>query len=350
MIRILITCLFIFSFFLNGQALQAQRKKKEKIVPSFVYHRFGDKRYPSTNISKIKFEAHLKYLQKEGYTGVTLSEALDYLKNRGPQKKLVCLTVDDGFQSFYDHAFPLLQQYGFTATVFINTSSIDGADYMDWEVLREIQAAGFELGNHSHSHDYFLNDSSEMRLEHFASDLLQAQSLMDSLLGKRPAVYAYPYGEYDDSLKSVVAQSGIQAAAAQSSGIMHSGSDFYALPRFPMSDQYGHIGAFVEKLGMRPIKVYEVETIAKGYNGSPDNPRLVIKFPLEDLRIQGVQCFARGQRCTKSVRIDKDNNVQLTIKSKTPLTSRRSLYTITIPDHEGNWHWFSYTWVMTDRK
>ena len=348
--RTALWCLLLAFFTLQSVPLLAQRKGQAKVVPSFVYHRFGDDRYPSTNISKANFEAHLRFLKKQGFQVVTLSEALSYLTQRSTIEKMVCLTVDDGFNSFYENAFPLLQQYGFKATVFINTASVGSPDYMDWEALRELQEAGIEIGNHSHQHDYFLNDSTESRLEHFASDLLEAQSLIEQNLGRRPEVYAFPYGEFDDSLKNVVKQAGIKAAAVQSSGVMHKQSDFYQLPRFPMSDRYGKMGSFIEKLTMRPIKVTEVETIAKGYNGSPDNPRLIFHFPLENLRIESIQCFAQGQRCTKSVRIDKDGNVQLTIKSKVPLTSRRTLYTITAPDQEGNWHWFSHTWVITSLK
>lgn len=349
--RIKVSLFLLFALFaLQSTRLTAQRKRQDKVVPAFVYHRFGDDRYPSTNISKANFEAHLIYLKKQGYQAVTLSEAFTYLTERSTIEKMVCLTVDDGFNSFYENAFPLLKQYGFKATVFVNTASVSSPDYMGWDKLREIQNAGIEIGNHSNQHEYFLNDSSESRLEFFASDLLEAQNLIEQHLGKRPEVYAYPYGEFDEQLKEVVAQAGIKAAAAQSSGVMHKASDFYELPRFPMSDRYGKMGSFIEKLSMKPIKVSKVETLAKGYNGSPDNPRVIFHFPVEKLRIESIQCFAQGQRCTKSVRVDKEGNVQLTVKSKVSLTSRRTLYTITAPDKEGNWHWYSYTWVITDLK
>jgi len=341
---------FMMVYLLHGVDVAAQTINPDKVVPSFVYHRFGDDRYPSTNISTFNFEAHLKFLSKQGFRSLTVSEATAYLKSPGPVEKVVCLTVDDGFQSFMDNGFPLLQKYGLTATLFINTASVGLNDYLDWDALDSLQKAGIEIGNHSHSHDYFVNDQSRVRQFNFAADINKSQQLMDSLLHRPAKVFAYPYGEFDDDLKRAVTDAGFTAAVAQSSGIMHPEADFFQLPRFPMSDRYGKIASFINKLTMSPIKVFKVETIDYGYNGSPDNPRLIIHFPQEDLNMRGVQSFAQGEPCTKSIRIDKDGNAQLTIKSKKALTSRRTLYTITVPDNDGNWHWFSYTWVRKDVK
>lgn len=344
----LLLLIFLLGFTQSAEALLTSNlAQNDKSVPAFVYHRFGDDRYPSTNISIENFEAHLQYLQREGYKTLTFKESIDYLKSGKKPEKVVCLTIDDGYKSFVENGLPLLIKYGFKATLFVNTETIGSSDYMDWDDLKQAADAGIEIGNHSHSHDYFLNDSTASGLESYAADLMKSQSLIEQNLGFRPQTFAYPYGEFDDSLKRVTKEAGFIAAAAQSSGVMHSEMDVFQCPRFPMSDRYAKIGSFIEKVTMLPLKVTAVETVSKGYYGSPTSPRVIFRFDQTGLNIQAIQCFAQGERCSKSVRINRDGNVQLTVKSQVELTSRRTLFTITIPDDQGRWHWYSYTWVNT---
>ena len=322
----------------------------DKHVPAFVYHRFGDNRYPSTNISNKNFEAQLKYLSTNGYISLTFSEAHEYLQNRSKPIKAVCLTVDDGFKSFLENGLPLLQKYGMKATVFVNTETVGSSDFMTWDELRQLVAAGIEIGNHSHSHDYYLNDTTATRMADFKADLIKAQQLLTESLDIEPVSFAYPYGEFDMDMEQVVREMGFKAAAIQSSGVMHSAMNPLQSPRFPMSDRYGKMGSFIEKVTMLPLKVNEVETIATGYNGSEDNPRVIFRFSEKGLSLPSLQCFTQGKPCTKSIRIDKEGNVQLTVKSKEKLTARRTLYTITVSDEKGKWHWYSHTWVIPSIK
>ncbi|MCE7995360.1 MAG: polysaccharide deacetylase family protein [Roseivirga sp.] len=330
----------------NNGSVPIQKSSVQKIVPTFVYHRFGDDRYPSTNISNGAFESHLKHLKENGYKSLSFSESIDYLQSRQKAQKVVCLTVDDGYKSFIENGLPLLRAYGFTATVFVNTASVGNPDYLDWEQLKTLKEAGIEIGNHSDSHAYFLSDSLDTERQRFGADLIKSQALIEEHLGVAPTAFAFPYGEFDEQMKTIVKGMGLKGAAAQSSGVNSSEGDFYQVPRFPMSDRYGQIGSFIEKLGMLPISVDKVEAISTGYSGTKDNPRIIFKFKESNLRVEQLQCFVQGKRCSKSLRILRGGQVQLSVKSKQVLTNRRSLYTITVPDKEGKWHWYSYTWVI----
>jgi peptidoglycan/xylan/chitin deacetylase (PgdA/CDA1 family) len=92
-------------------------------------------------------------------------------------KKFVILTIDDAFRSFYSMVFPLLKKYGFKATLFVNTATIGSNDYSGWDELREMLEYGIELGNHTHSHAYFLNDPAETRQETFSNEVNLAQQI-----------------------------------------------------------------------------------------------------------------------------------------------------------------------------
>lgn len=345
----LLICIMLMAFGSgreNNDSSLALKSAALKIVPTFVYHRFGDDRYPSTNISNDAFEAHLKHLKENGYSSLTFSESIDYLQSRKKSRKVVCLTIDDGYKSFIENGLPLLKSYGFTATVFINTATVGSPDYLDWEQLKTLQEAGIEIGNHSDSHAYFLSDTLDTDRQEFGADLIKSQALMESKLGTVPTAFAFPYGEFDEQMKIVAKSMGFKGAAGQSSGVHNASGDFYQVPRFPMSARYAQLGSFIEKLGMLPLVVDEVKVISTGYSGTKDNPRIIFKFKESDLRVEQLQCFVQGKRCSKSLRVLKDQVVQLSVKSKQDLTSRRSLYTITVPDRDGKWHWYSYTWII----
>ncbi|HEY8935186.1 MAG TPA: polysaccharide deacetylase family protein, partial [Cyclobacteriaceae bacterium] len=109
----------------------------DKEVVCFIYHRFGDSRYPTTNTPVKDFEAHLTWLRDNGYTVVSFTDALTYLQSAESARKTAVITIDDGFKSFYKNGFPLLKKFNVPATMFINTKTVGGSDYMNWDELRD---------------------------------------------------------------------------------------------------------------------------------------------------------------------------------------------------------------------
>jgi len=142
-------------------------------INCFVYHRFGDDRYPSTNISVELFRKHLEYLKSNQFNLITFGEAAELLKKGATiPEKTVCLTVDDGYTSFYKNALPLLKEFNFPATLFINTKQFGTGDFLTIQQLKEIATAGIEIGNHSHSHAQFVNFTESERRDTFLHDLI----------------------------------------------------------------------------------------------------------------------------------------------------------------------------------
>src|SRR5690606_16678951 len=121
----------------------------------FMYHRFGEERYPSTNVTMAQFEQHLDFLEREGFEIWALPRIVSYLRDgRTLPDKVVAITIDDAYESVYTHAFPRLKQRDFPFTVFVSTDALDEGlgGFMSWEQLRELQAAGVTLANHSATH------------------------------------------------------------------------------------------------------------------------------------------------------------------------------------------------------
>lgn len=326
--------------FLIPVLIQAQTSS----IPAFVYHRFGDDRFPSTNIKLDQFKAHLEYLKENDYEVITLSEAISLLDRKKRFEKTALLTIDDGYQSFYDNALPLLKAYGFRATLFVNTETVGSGDFMSWEEIKAAQAAGVEIGNHSHAHPHLINQS----FSAFKSDLDQSEALFTEALGEAPKIFAYPYGEWNESIAEELENRGYIAALAQNSGVIYKGSPRFHLPRFPMSEAYADMDGFRSKIRMSPLAVTETQETTTGYKGSQEKPSIDVLFKEANLQLTQLQCFIQGADCRKSIRVMKADEVKLNIRPDKALNRRRTLFTVTVPDKNGNWHWFSYLYIRKE--
>ena len=342
---------FEIIFFISSSAMLSPEVKArafvntDKEVVCFVYHRVGDSRYPSTNISLEDFEAHLAYLVKNNFQVLSLSDALDYMKSDEPARKTVVITVDDGYKSFYTNGLPLLRKYGLPATLFINTETVGGGDYMNWSELMTAAQSGMEIGNHTHAHKYFLNETENLRYTSFKQEIALSQSLISEHLKVLPKVFSYPYGELDGEMENIVRQAGFVGAMAQNSGVIYSGTNLYRCPRFPMSAAYAALDKFAEKTSMKALKVI---------HSSPDNligkqdlrPVLTLTIDATDLRLSAIQCFVQGSECEYRILGKTDKTVTIALQSTKSIAGRRrTLYTVTVPDKAGKWHWYSHLWI-----
>jgi len=314
-----------------------------KEVVCFVYHRFGDDRYPSTNISLSTFEQHLQFLKENNYQVLSFADAIDYLKDKSPKVKTAVITIDDGYSSFYNNGLPLLKKYGFPATLFINTETVGAGSYMSWEEIKIAQKTGIEIGNHTHSHPYFLNLSKAERYQVFREEVNRAQNLIEKNTNYKTVSFAYPYGEMDNKMIEIIKDMGFKAAAAQNSGVMYSGTDLYRCPRFPMAEAFADIEKFESKAQMHALHL--IDEIPFSFLSEQRSPELTLTFKKDSLETEQLQCFVQGSSCKMDIKTKADT-VVVHIQSKTAINNRRrTLYTITAPDQNGQWHWFSHLWI-----
>ena len=337
-----------FTFILLAILLLAQKPSAEFDVPIFAYHRFGDDRYPSTNISVETFEKQLQFLKENNYHVLTFGDAVAKWKNGDIFPDLtVILTVDDGYLSFYTKAFPLLKKYEFPATVFVQTGTVGGGDFMSWKQIKEIQKTGIEIGNHSHSHAYFLNLPVKERKREFLADFEKASAAFIKHLGNSPKIYAYPYGEWTKDMEEVLQKKGVVAAAAQKSGVFCEDSHEFAVPRFPMGGPFGTLEGFKNKIRMKALRV--IETVPGSPFPDEDSPKLTLKIPSGEINFDQIQFFVDGEKA-ENINVRSDGEFSLVeVISPKKLTGRRTLYTITAPSVDGkSWHWYSHLWVRPE--
>jgi peptidoglycan/xylan/chitin deacetylase (PgdA/CDA1 family) len=160
-----------------------------------MYHRFGEDAYSATNIEIEQFESHLAELRSGRYHVMPLEEIVAALKNGTPlPDRAVAITIDDAFTSVYREAWPRLKAEGLPFTLFIATDPLDrgSPDYMTWDQVRELAADGVTIGSQTASHPHMPDLSPAAMRE----ELRRSNERFEVALGKKPALFAYPYGAF----------------------------------------------------------------------------------------------------------------------------------------------------------
>ena len=112
---------------------------------------------------------------------------------------------------------------------------------MNWNQIKEIHQSEFaEIGNHSHSHEYLVNESPEVIRE----DIVKSINIFKNKLGTNSKFFSYPFGEYSLEFKEIIKDLEFEFAFGQHSGVIDETKDFWELPRFPINEKYGELKRF----------------------------------------------------------------------------------------------------------
>jgi peptidoglycan/xylan/chitin deacetylase (PgdA/CDA1 family) len=270
-------------------------------VPSAVvlmYHRFGEGRFPSTNIGLDQLKAHIAYLQAERFNVVPLAEVVAALDRRAPlPPRTVAITVDDAYASVVAHAWPLFKRAGFPFTVFVATAAVDQgqAGIMSWAQVRALAADGVTIGGHSHAHPHYPALSAEA----VRADLAAMNARFMAELGAVPTVFAYPYGEAGRADMALVRDAGFAAAFGQNSGPVYPEAERFLLPRFALNEAYGAMDRFALVVHSRPLRAVDLVPADPVLRANP--PALSFRV-LDAPPLAGLSCFGpRGERLAVSV-------------------------------------------------
>ena len=203
-----------------------------QIVPILSYHHFADNCKSNLCLPTRRFDQHMRYLKDNRYRVITMAELLGFLKYRHPiPKRSVVLTIDDGYRSAYDTAYPILKKYGYKATLFIYTDYIEASENsISWDQLREMKANGFEVGSHTLSHTDLTkkrpDESDQAYLERIKGELLLSKQIIDRELEQDTIYLAYPYGRYNETILKLSEDAGYKIGVTVKRG----GNAFFADP------------------------------------------------------------------------------------------------------------------------
>jgi peptidoglycan/xylan/chitin deacetylase (PgdA/CDA1 family) len=185
----------------------------------FVYHRFDDNRYPTTNISTKELKKEFDYLKKHNYKVVPLIDIVNKIKaNEKVPDNWVAFSIDDGFKTFYTNGLPLFRQYNYPFTLFIAVKYTQEKyrDYVSWRQLKEIVKYG-AVEFHSYGHGHF----GQMSDKKIKADMEKGLALMKRHLDYEPRLFVYPYGEYDSRVEKVLEPYNFQAVFNQNIGAIN---------------------------------------------------------------------------------------------------------------------------------
>lgn len=317
----------------------------------FIYHRFGDHRYPSTNISLADFSAQMRYLRDHGYRVMRAGEAMTLLREKKSlPPKAVVLTVDDAYTTFKTGAMPILREYGFPVTLFVNTDSVGSKDSLDWNELRQLAKEGVEIGNHTATHrslaEQFSKESTANYRQRLHADIDRAQQTLIRELGSVPQLFAYPYGEFSAVAQQIVEEYGFLAAFSQHSGVIGVHDPLFALARTPLTGSYATLGQMQQKLALRPLPV-KVVAPADTLLDKDNPPTLILEVLDPQLDLSSLRLFVNGQP-GGSVQRDPQHARRISVRASKPLGTGRSRYILTTPGREAG-TFYSYTQFWLNR-
>lgn len=199
-------------------------------VPILTYHRFAEECQSPLCMPTAAFREQMHHLKTNGYHAITPEELLAFLEYRQPlPRRSVLITIDDGYRSTFDIAYPILRQLGFAATLFIYTELIDAAPIaLTWSQILEMSRNGFTIGSHTiHHSDLTQPKEGESQSEYAArieKELAGSKQALDRKLGQSTWVLAYPYGKYDQK----VVASARQAGYTMGLSVKRGGNPFFA--------------------------------------------------------------------------------------------------------------------------
>ncbi len=198
-----------------------------QVVPILCYHRFGSDLKNKLVISAADFDRQMAYLRDNGYSVVRLSRLEGFLEGRvGLPTKSVVITVDDGFKSVMETAFPILRKYGFPATLFVYTDYVGaGPGALGWDELKKMQDSGLiDIQSHTKTHADLTTLGGDK--EKIRAELLVPLDLITRKLGRPVNELAYPYGATNPDVVALARESGLRLALTVDRG----GNAFFQNP------------------------------------------------------------------------------------------------------------------------
>lgn len=210
------------------------QKTQENKIPILVYHKVGDgfsesnnnhKMSKKYNLSTSIFEEQIKYILGQGYTPLTIQDLIFRQKNNTLPKKPIVITFDDGWKSQYQNALPILKKYNIPATFYIYTGVTGSPKYMNWDELRVLVSFNMEIGSHTKNHPKLT------KLQNFKlkEELKESKNILENKLNIKVTDFAYPYGDYNNSVIQALKDYGYTSSRTFSKSIYNDFKDLYTL-------------------------------------------------------------------------------------------------------------------------
>ncbi len=213
--------------------------------PTLTYHKITDEfEWGITRVKPESFEQQVKYLKDEGFSSLDLEELLGVSAGIGfpapnairelqfpnerkeGNNKRIAITFDDGYESVYQNAFPVLKRYGFSAIIFLITGYTGKENlweagfgrkfkHLSWEQIQEMKESGFQFGSHTVNH----SDLTRLNQKSLEYELKKSKEIIEDKLNQEVRSLSYPFGRHNQLVRTEAKNAGYKAAFTLTSEI-----------------------------------------------------------------------------------------------------------------------------------
>lgn len=259
-------------------------------VVVLCYHRFEDNKRDPLATSPIDFRSQMKQLKDDGIAVISMK---DFLKWRRGEKsiprKSCIITIDDGYISGYNVAWPILKEFGYPFTMFIYTNYVNvGGKSMTWEQLEQMRDAGVDIECHTVSHhDLRHAPKGQDYPTWLHNEIYTSKDILEQKLGIKIVAFAFPYGTHNEQVRKMATEAGFQA-------------------QFTVYGQHMGIDAPADQIGR-----YALDSL------HPDLFKTVVDFGANDAVDPGTQAaqLAAAAMVTEPMNDEKISNTRPVIKA-----------------------------------
>lgn len=235
----------------NEERAMPANQAKPKIVfnqrvetPIFLYHHI---RPFDRNLSKAElnltvwqdiFEEQLNFFNRQSFHSIDLKELYDYFHQGKPlPPKPYILTFDDGYEDFYQVAWPILRKYQIKATVFVITDFVGQSGYLTWPQIEELAKSDLvEFGAHTLDHKCLTLPPPSLTFYRLSQEIFGPKTELEKRIGREVDFFCYPYGQYNDLILNLVKEVKYLGAVTTDSGAWQEADEIYKLKRLRLSN------------------------------------------------------------------------------------------------------------------
>lgn len=225
------------------------RSQRDRAIPILMYHVVeappANAPFPLLYVSARDFERQMRWLDRQGYTGVTLRAAYDFWTRGVPlPRKPVVVSFDDGYRSVHTNALPVLRQLGWPGVLNLELRILDEQEEEDLtrEMVSELAQAGWEIDSHTVNHP----DLTTLSVAQLRDELVRSRRRIRRLFDEPADFLCYPGGRYNATVAAAARRAGYRAATTTEFGLARP-DDLFSLDRVRIDGGDGLAG-FVSKM------------------------------------------------------------------------------------------------------
>jgi|APSaa5957512622_1039677.scaffolds.fasta_scaffold09713_2 peptidoglycan/xylan/chitin deacetylase (PgdA/CDA1 family) len=220
-----------------------------------------EKDIPYDNVPPELFRTHMQILASEHYNVISLSALAKKIETKQniPQKT-IAITFDDGYKNNYQNAFPILEDMGFCATLFLIVNAIDKQQPfehllwdeisqkhflghpesrlpLNWGEVREIAQSGMEIASHGLTH----RSIGYLEPEEARKEIFESKEILENAISNEVKCFSYPFGsvvynDYNSHTADILIEAGYEGACTTEIGAVAKSDSVYELRRIPVRE------------------------------------------------------------------------------------------------------------------